>query len=147
PESYVREPAIRLSLYSRLFRISTHLDVNAFADEVEDRFGAMPSEAATLLEVSRLRIDAAELGLSQVDVGPEAIAITFRTKVSASVRQNILRLDGFEFRRGRLICRPSNKIAKLEVLRSVIGSIRSAHSARELNARPITGQSTTGNGP
>ncbi|TIL83261.1 MAG: hypothetical protein E5Y68_04205, partial [Mesorhizobium sp.] len=98
---YVPEPAIRLSLYSRLFRMSTHSDLNAFAEEVEDRFGAMPSEVATLLEVTRLRMDAAALGLRQVDIGPEAIAITFRTKPSAPVRQNILGLDGFEFRRGR----------------------------------------------
>ncbi|MER9757706.1 hypothetical protein NKJ46_30670 [Mesorhizobium sp. M0166] len=129
PGSYVREPAIRLSLYSRLFRMSTHSDLNAFADELEDRFGGIPSEVATLLEVTRLRIDAAELGLSQVDIGPEAIAITFRTKPSASIRQNILGQDGFEFRQGRLICRSTKPgVAKLEVLRSVIGSIRSAHA-------------------
>ncbi|WP_352837207.1 TRCF domain-containing protein [Mesorhizobium sp. M0664] len=42
-----RKPAIRLSLYSRLFRMSTHSDLNAFADELEDRFGGIPSEVAT----------------------------------------------------------------------------------------------------
>ncbi|MER9242604.1 TRCF domain-containing protein [Mesorhizobium sp. M0633] len=124
------EPAIRLSLYSRLFRMSTHSDLNAFADELEDRFGGIPSEVATLLEVTRLRMDAAQLGLSQVDVGPEAIAITFRTKPSASVWENLKGVNGFEFRRGRLIFRPPTKTGtgQLEVLRSLIGSIRSAHA-------------------
>ncbi|MER9223263.1 DEAD/DEAH box helicase [Mesorhizobium sp. M0644] len=130
PGSYVPEPAIRLSLYSRLFRMSTHSDLNAFADELEDRFGGIPSEVATLLEVTRLRMDAAQLGLSQVDVGPEAIAITFRTKPSASVWENLKGVNGFEFRRGRLIFRPPTKTGtgQLEVLRSLIGSIRSAHA-------------------
>ncbi|MER9951705.1 DEAD/DEAH box helicase [Mesorhizobium sp. M0047] len=131
-ESYVPEPAVRLSLYTRLCRMSSEADISAFADELEDRFGTMPGEVATLLKLTALRIAAAEMGVSKVDVGPESIAMSFRTKSTASQWRGIKAAEGFGFRNGRLIFRRSQSAApELGAVRSALDALRSAKSSHD----------------
>ena len=42
PFDYIPEPVVRLNLYSRLQRFETHTEIDAFAEELEDRFGKPP---------------------------------------------------------------------------------------------------------
>ncbi|AGB44979.1 transcription-repair coupling factor (superfamily II helicase) [Mesorhizobium australicum WSM2073] len=131
PESYVNEPTVRVSLYARLSRLAAETDLDAFGEELEDRFGDMPGEVADLLELTRLRIAAADLGISKVDVGPEGIAITFRKKPVAS-KWRFKNAQGFEFRNGRLIFRPpiQSRGSGIDAVRSVLGALRAARPAR-----------------
>ena len=79
PEEWIPELEVRLALYGRLARLRGAVALDAFEEELEDRFGALPEEAGALLEIARLRDLAREVGLTKVDAGPAAIAFTPRT--------------------------------------------------------------------
>ncbi|MBZ9799468.1 DEAD/DEAH box helicase [Mesorhizobium sp. ES1-4] len=131
PESYVSEPTVRVGLYARLSRMTSETDLDAFGEELEDRFGEMPAEVADLLEFTRLRIAAAEQGISKIDVGPEAIAITFGKKPVGS-EWRFENAPRFEFRHGRLIFRSATQPRGSDIgaVRSVLGALRAAQPSR-----------------
>ena len=77
-EAMVPEADLRLALYRRLSRLRTAADVEAFAEELEDRFGAADAGLGALLMVARLRCAGVALGVAQMDVGPRGAALTLR---------------------------------------------------------------------
>ncbi|MFI0848931.1 TRCF domain-containing protein [Mesorhizobium sp. IMUNJ 23232] len=85
---WVPEPVVRLNLYSRLQRLESMAEIDAFADELEDRFGLLPPETITLLDLARLKLSAAAAGIVKIGVGPVAIAIEF-ARVDAHVRARL----------------------------------------------------------
>jgi transcription-repair coupling factor (superfamily II helicase) len=66
PEDYVGDQAARLEAYRRLAVAGTEEEVADVAAEWEDRYGPLPDEVRSLLEVARLRVDATRLGLSEI---------------------------------------------------------------------------------
>ncbi|MEZ2328978.1 DEAD/DEAH box helicase [Mesorhizobium sp. RCC_202] len=128
PESYVNEPTVRVGLFARLSRMRSEPDIDAFGEELEDRFGDMPGEVAVLLELARLRIAASKLGVGRVDVGPEAIAITLRKKPAAAQWRDRKAL-GLEYRNGRLIFRRSLQASDADAVRLALGAVRAAQSS------------------
>jgi transcription-repair coupling factor (superfamily II helicase) len=78
PEAWIPEADVRLTLYSRLARMSELSAIDDFEAELEDRFGALPPEAERLLQVSRVRMLARLLGIARIDAGAAAIALTPR---------------------------------------------------------------------
>jgi transcription-repair coupling factor (superfamily II helicase) len=97
PESYVPDATIRINLYARLARFIELEEVEAFAEELEDRFGAPPDECANLLELARLRALARSAGVVRIDSGPKAIALTTRASPPARLPA------GLEVKKGRLV--------------------------------------------
>jgi hypothetical protein len=83
PEAWIPEEEVRINLYARLARASSSGEVDALAEEIEDRFGALPAETATLIEIARIRLLAREAGIARVDAGPAAIALTPRPDFAA----------------------------------------------------------------
>jgi transcription-repair coupling factor (superfamily II helicase) len=76
PASFIPLESQRLTLYKRL-SVARHLDdVEAVAEELKDRFGRLPTEAQTLLQVARLRVLAGELGLTQVAHAPDGVRLS-----------------------------------------------------------------------
>jgi transcription-repair coupling factor (superfamily II helicase) len=78
PESWIPEEEVRINLYARVARLSSGDALGALADELEDRFGAVPPEAATLIELARIRQLARLARVQRIDAGPAAIALTPR---------------------------------------------------------------------
>ncbi len=76
PEAWIPEAEIRLTLYGRLARIEDEGTLDAFEEELEDRFGTLPDEARLLVELARVRLLARGAGVAKVDAGPAAIALT-----------------------------------------------------------------------
>ena len=76
PEHWIPETEVRLMLYGRLARIEAEGTLDAFEEELEDRFGALPDEARLLIELARVRLMARGAGVAKVDAGPAAIALT-----------------------------------------------------------------------
>lgn len=76
PASYVPLESQRLTLYKRLSVARSLDDVEAVAGELMDRFGRMPPEVQTLLQVARLRVLGGELGLTQVAAIPEGVRLS-----------------------------------------------------------------------
>jgi transcription-repair coupling factor (superfamily II helicase) len=85
PESY--DPAIRINLYARLARIKEIGAVDAFAEELEDRFGPAPREAEILIEIAKIRALAQAAGVVRIDAGPKGIAFTLAPWAKLGERQ------------------------------------------------------------
>ena len=84
PEDYVPESNLRLDLYRRLARIATREAAEDFAAELADRFGEYPPALACLLDEARLRAWCVSIGVSRVDAGPKATALTLADAAAAS---------------------------------------------------------------
>jgi len=80
PAEWIPEEEVRINLYARLARVSAPGEIEALRDELEDRFGALPSEAATLIDLARIRLLARAARVVRVDAGPAALALTPRGK-------------------------------------------------------------------
>jgi len=96
PSDWIPDDDIRLDLYVRLARLSSAEEIDAFEHEIEDRFGALPPEVATILAVARIGVLAREAGIARIDAGPAAIAVTPRPDCTAT-------LAGFTEKDDRLI--------------------------------------------
>ena len=78
PENFVADDDAKLDLYRRLARAVTSGDIDQLRDEMRERFGPLPPEAATLLDMARLRVLGAALGLQHVLVRGNEARLTFR---------------------------------------------------------------------
>ncbi|MCR5875422.1 DEAD/DEAH box helicase [Phenylobacterium sp. J426] len=82
-ETYVPDPTVRINLYARLARLTSTEEVDAFAEELEDRFGALPDETQAFLDLARIQALAVAARVAKVDAGPKAIALTPAPGVAA----------------------------------------------------------------
>jgi transcription-repair coupling factor (superfamily II helicase) len=80
---WIPEEEVRLELYARLARLPDLSALEAFEDELADRFGEPPAEAQHLLTVARLRLLARAAQIDKVEAGPAAIAFTPRRGFTA----------------------------------------------------------------
>lgn len=76
PEAWIPDEDLRISLYARLGRLRDDAALDAFEAELEDRFGELPEDAATLLALARLRERMRMRSIARIDAGPAAIALT-----------------------------------------------------------------------
>ncbi|MEJ5976662.1 TRCF domain-containing protein [Novosphingobium sp. PS1R-30] len=79
PQDWIPDNDIRLGLYVRLARLTDEASLNAFEEELADRFGPLPAAAEQLLASARIGILARMAGIERVDAGPAAIALTPRS--------------------------------------------------------------------
>jgi transcription-repair coupling factor (superfamily II helicase) len=100
PETWIPEPDVRLTLYLRLARIEEDAGLDAFEEELLDRFGHAPPDAETLIARARIRLAARALRIARIDAGPAAIALTPRDDFAASRASATL-----EEKSGRLLLR------------------------------------------
>jgi transcription-repair coupling factor (superfamily II helicase) len=95
PASYVEREDLRLEAYRRLAAVISAAEVADIRAEWEDRFGPVPEDAESLLEVARLRAECVRTGVTDVTVtkgpgfgGPKFVArispLALRT--SATIR-------------------------------------------------------------
>jgi transcription-repair coupling factor (superfamily II helicase) len=78
PAEWIPDEELRVTLYARLARLADPEAIEHFAEELEDRFGALPEAAGTLLTVARIRASAKAARIARIDAGPGAIAFTPR---------------------------------------------------------------------
>jgi transcription-repair coupling factor (superfamily II helicase) len=79
PDGYVPDDDVKLDLYRRLARAESSGEIDGLRDELRERFGPPPAEAETLLDMARLRVMGAALGLQHVLVRGDEARLTFRT--------------------------------------------------------------------
>jgi transcription-repair coupling factor (superfamily II helicase) len=76
PEAYVTDLQLRLGLYRRLSGLEKRTEIDAFAAELVDRFGALPPEVEHLLDVMEIKGLCRAAGIAKVDAGPKGGVIT-----------------------------------------------------------------------
>ena len=78
PSDYCGDVHLRLSFYKKLATAKNTAQIDALLEEIVDRFGKLPPQAQTLIDVHRLRVIAKPYGVVKVDAAPSAINITFK---------------------------------------------------------------------
>ena len=78
PNDYCGDVHLRLSFYKKLATAKTNDQIDKLLEEIVDRFGKLPTQAQTLIDVHRLRVLALPYGVSKVDAAPGVTQITFR---------------------------------------------------------------------
>ncbi|MCK4862428.1 MAG: DEAD/DEAH box helicase, partial [Rhodobacteraceae bacterium] len=77
PADYVSDLDIRLGLYRRLSALSGKVELEGFAAELIDRFGKLPREVNTLLNIVRIKSACRRAGIARLDGGPKGATIQF----------------------------------------------------------------------
>ena len=77
PESFVPDLDVRLGLYRRLSSLTTKVEMEGFAAELIDRFGKLPREVNTLMNVVRIKAMCKRAGIAKLDGGPKGATIQF----------------------------------------------------------------------
>ena len=78
PDDYCGDVHLRLSFYKKLATAKTTDQIDNLMEEIVDRFGKLPPQAQTLIDVHRLRVMAKPYGVVKVDAAPGVINITFK---------------------------------------------------------------------
>jgi transcription-repair coupling factor (superfamily II helicase) len=78
PEDYVADLHVRLALYRRLADLQEDQEIDGFAAELTDRFGAAPEEVGHLVELAKIKALARKANVEKVDAGPKGVVLGFR---------------------------------------------------------------------
>ena len=78
PEGYISAPEQRMDLYRRIALIRTEAEADDIMDEMIDRFGDPPPSVSALLQVSLLRGEAGQAGIT--DIAQKNGSIRFTVK-------------------------------------------------------------------
>jgi transcription-repair coupling factor (superfamily II helicase) len=87
PESYVGGVNQRLVLYKQLSSARNLAELEEIRGDLLDRFGPLPAEAQTLLEVIRLKIRCRELGIAAVELSGNDLALRVAERSSLDPRR------------------------------------------------------------
>ncbi|MBL1437410.1 MAG: transcription-repair coupling factor [Rhodobacteraceae bacterium] len=77
PDDYVADLDVRLGLYRRLSSLSSKVELEGFAAELIDRFGKLPREVTTLMNIVRIKTACRKAGIAKLDGGPKGATIQF----------------------------------------------------------------------
>ena len=78
PGDYCGDVHLRLSFYKKLATARTGDQLDSLVEEIVDRFGKLPPQAQTLIDVHRLRVLSQPYGVVKVDAAPGVIQIGFK---------------------------------------------------------------------
>ncbi len=110
PTTYVPDVAQKLELYRRLARARTPEDLDAFRQEVTDRFGAMPKPVARLVEVAELRLAAEAAGVSSVSREEGWLVVRFGATLTRATAMRLLAGPGLPGTRPSDVTFASNQV-------------------------------------
>ena len=78
PDDYCGDVHLRLSFYKKLATAHHGDQIDRLTEEIVDRFGKLPPQGQTLIDVHRLRVLAKPYGVAKVDAAPGLISISFK---------------------------------------------------------------------
>ncbi len=107
PDVYVPDLSVRLGLYRRLSEVTSETEIEGFAAELVDRFGALPEEVQHLLDIVQIKALCRQAGVSDIDAGSRGALITFRENSFANP-EGLIEMITQESKRMRL--QPDHKL-------------------------------------
>jgi transcription-repair coupling factor (superfamily II helicase) len=94
PNNYINSDTERLRLYIRLDNLETQGSLEAFQQELQDRFGPLPDPVKALIQVVQLRWIAKQLGITKIKLKENTMSCYFASnqqqKPSAHLSHNLL---------------------------------------------------------
>ena len=107
PETYVPDLGARLSLYRRVSDLVEPGDLDGFAAELVDRFGALPTQVENLIEVVAIKQLCYAAHVAKIDAGPKGAAIAFHDDTFPDPDALVAYIAG---ERGTVILRPDRTL-------------------------------------
>jgi len=107
PDSYVADLGVRLGLYRRIATLMDRAEIDAFAAEMIDRFGPLPSEVENLLEIIAIKRLCRDAGIDRVEAGPKGAVLSFRNNRFAKPAELVAFING---RSSEVSLRPDHKL-------------------------------------
>ncbi len=77
PEDYIPDVHLRLQLYKRMAATADGAGLDDLQAEMIDRFGPLPPPSVTLMQIHRLRLRAAGLGIRRLEIGTQSGMVEF----------------------------------------------------------------------
>ncbi len=77
PDDYIESSSQRLFYYKKISSIQKNYEIMEIINELEDRFGKIPSPLKHLLDICELKILLKEAFIEKIDVGRDKAVITF----------------------------------------------------------------------
>ena len=108
PENYVPDLDLRMGLYRRLGELDDREAIDAFAAELIDRFGALPSESANLMKIVEVKLNCKAASIAKLDTGPKGAVVTFARDGFPDLGGLLAYIDRLK---GAAKLRPDNKLA------------------------------------
>ncbi len=96
PDAYVADDDTKLDLYRRLARAEATGEIDQLRAELRERFGPLPPETDALLDLARLRVLGADLGLQHILLRGDEARLTFRGGVSPRLAKLSAALDNVQ---------------------------------------------------
>jgi len=84
-DQYVSDARQKIDAYKHIIAIRTLADAEDVADEMVDRFGSLTDPVKNLLDIARLKVRCAALGITSVSQMKDAVAIKFMPGASERV--------------------------------------------------------------
>ena len=91
PDAYVRSAETKMEIYKKIASVQTDDELIAVMNEIEDRFGPVPDEVASLLSLAEIRILCKKLSVSALKESKGIVEIEF-AKVSDISVDRVLQL-------------------------------------------------------
>ncbi len=119
PPDYINSERLRIEAYRRLSNMFSEEQVEAFEQELEDRFGKLPDTAVNMLKIARIRILVAECGFQSLRIQDNKILLESKREV-------------FRYDNGQLPVLDSRNLArvKLDHLYQIVQNIRARFERR-----------------
>ena len=112
PETYIKDLGTRMSLYRRLQDLQTTDDIESFAAEMIDRFGALPDEVENLLNIVAIKQLCKQAGVASVEAGPKGAVIAFHKDSPPNVPAL---MQSIQTKAGTVKIRPDQKLSVMRV--------------------------------
>jgi transcription-repair coupling factor (superfamily II helicase) len=84
PSGYISDSSLRLAIYRRAGALKTSTEIEAFKDEMVDRFGGLPQEFNNLLDMVKIKNICMDLKIESLDSGPNGFVIKFNKNFDVS---------------------------------------------------------------
>jgi len=128
PENYVADLSVRLGLYRRLADLETMAEIDAAAAELVDRFGGLPGEVKTLLEVVAIKALCRRANVERIEAGPKGALVAFRDNRFANPDGLIAWIND---KRSAARVRPDQKVVLFRDWQKIEDRLRGAKSVLE----------------
>jgi transcription-repair coupling factor (superfamily II helicase) len=84
-DQYVADARQKIDAYKRIISIRTLEDAEDVADEFVDRFGSIPDPVKNLLDIARLKVQAAKLGVTSIQQMRDQVTIKYATGLGGRI--------------------------------------------------------------
>jgi transcription-repair coupling factor (superfamily II helicase) len=96
PDDYISDDDTKLDVYRRLARATGPGEIDELRQELRERFGPPPAETEHLLDLTRLRVIGAGLGIQHVLVRGDEARVSFRAGTTPRMAKLTAALDNVQ---------------------------------------------------